>query len=124
MECIIAAATTSKARNGTRITIKSNALGKETRAEIHCDEGISGKSSSVSNLDLQTMSAEPGLTETIALFSTKTDMLMTSLSFKLCMAYLLTEPSDDIHDHMSQFFRTSLRLLKLDSGFFEENHNI
>lgn len=70
------------------------------------------------------MSAEPGLTETIALFSTKTDMLMTSLSFNLCMAYLLTEPSDDIHDHMSQFFRTSLRLLKLDSGFFEENHNI
>ena len=70
------------------------------------------------------MSAEPGITETIALFSTKTDMLMTSLSFKLCMAYLLTELSDDIHDHMSQFFRTSLRLLKLDSGFFEENHNI
>ena len=69
----------------------------------------------MSNLDLQTMSAKPGLTETIALFSTKIDMLMTSLSFKLCMAYLLTELSDDIHDHMSQFFRTSLRLVKLDS---------
>jgi hypothetical protein len=44
------------------------------------------------------MPAERGLTETTALFSTETDMLMASL-------YLLTEPSDDINDRMSQFFR-------------------